>query len=122
MKSKDKKHPKTPQTGDDFISLAERRGAVVTGSHSGFRKIRTPRGSMHIAPGQKQLDPPTLRNIKKWFKLLGLMILAIGFITYNLWWPMLRNALWIMQNSQEEMYEQEYRRTPRLVCKSFNYG
>lgn len=76
--SKSKKNIHPFNTGDDFISLAERRGAIIeTKGNSGFIKIKTPKGSVFVAPGDKQLDKKTVSNLRKWFRLLGLMLFIL---------------------------------------------
>lgn len=81
-----------PKTGNEYIALAEERGALVEPARKGFTKIATPQGSTYITPGTQPLDPRTRKNLNHWFKLLGLM--ALGFITHPLWLPILRNFLW----------------------------
>ena len=65
-------------TGNSFIDLAKGRGASVEPAGN-FMKIKTPAGSMKIAPGDEILDKQTRGNIKRWFKLLGLMGLLVLF-------------------------------------------
>lgn len=61
-------------TGDDFLNLARARGAVVEKAGR-FWKVKTPAGTAHIAGGTEKLDDQTVSNLKRWFRLLGLMIL-----------------------------------------------
>lgn len=70
--SKKKGKNDEPETGDEFIALAERRGAVVK-RVGNFFKVKTTKGSMKIAPGHTKLDKTTISNTEKWFRLLGLM-------------------------------------------------
>lgn len=72
-----------PSTGDDFIKIARERGAVVInrGTHT---KVRTRGGATYIVPGDEPLDKRTISNLKKWFRLLGLMSL-VG-IAWGIWW------------------------------------
>ena len=66
-------------TGDDFVELAKRRGAKVTQGKSGFVQIETPKGKTYINPSHDVLDKQTISNIKRWFRLLGLMLKFVGF-------------------------------------------
>lgn len=70
-----------PQTGNDFIELAAGRGAEIIrrGLHT---KIRVKgKGATYVIPGDKKLDKRTISNLRKWFRLLGLM-----GILWALWW------------------------------------
>lgn len=87
-KSRKPHSPQQPKTGDDFIQQAEKRGAVIHQKDSrGFVRIETPAGSTWITPGKQPLDPRTRKNIRHWFRLLGLMTflgIALSVIDY-LW-------------------------------------
>lgn len=64
-------------TGEDFVEVAKKRGAQVTANaHQGFTEIRTPNGSTYINPSADTLDVGTRSNLKKWFRFLGLMVVA----------------------------------------------
>lgn len=91
-----KKHgpPGGPNTGDSFIKLAKARGADVQKAGR-FQKISTPKGSVHITPGKDTLDSQTRSNIRKWFRLLGLM--AFIFYLVDLMWPTIRNILHVIK-------------------------
>ncbi len=65
-----------PQTGDEWIDLGKRRGAVVR-EGGRFTSIETPKGKVIIAPGDERLDKMTRSNLKRWFRLLGLMIVIL---------------------------------------------
>ena len=76
------KHPFN--TGNDFINLAKNRGAN-TNEKGIFTKITTRNGSTFVKPGNEPLDKRTVANLKRWFRLLGLMALfGISTITYLL--------------------------------------
>jgi hypothetical protein len=71
----------TLKTGNDFINHAEQRGAVVQKDRrGGFTEVSTPAGSTYIAPGTKTLDPRTRKNLRHWFRLLGLLALIAGTV------------------------------------------
>lgn len=76
MPKKKGNSPVGPHTGNDFIQLAKERGALVEKSKK-FTKIKTPKGSVHIAPGDTNLDPQTRLNLRRWFRLLGLMLFIV---------------------------------------------
>ncbi len=82
-KSHDKKKSHELGNGNAFIDLAEKRGAHVVRKGI-FWKIVTPKGTMKIRPGTTQLDPLTISNTKKWFKLLGLLSLLSPVILWLL--------------------------------------
>ena len=67
-----KQKPDYPVTGNDFIKVAKERGAFVVdrGTHT---KIRTKLGATYVVPGDERLDKRTISNLRKWFRLLGLM-------------------------------------------------
>lgn len=74
-------------TGDGVIKYAKGRGADVTPqSHGNFTAIETPAGKMHIRPGKEKLDKPTQANVRRWLKLLGLLVIlaALALVDY-LW-------------------------------------
>lgn len=77
MGKKNKKQGHPLNTGDRFIQEALVKGAHVE-SHGIFNKITTPMGSMFIKPGRVTLDDKTIGNTKRWFKLLGLLVLFLG--------------------------------------------
>ncbi len=86
------------KTANDAIKFAEERGAKISGVGV-HTKIKVPgKGAVIINQNEGNLQDRTRVNLRKWFKLLGLMILLLAF-TYNLWWPALRNFLWVLQNS-----------------------
>ena len=72
-----------PSTGNDFIELAEKRGAVTInrGTHT---KVRTKLGATYIVPGDKPLDKRTVSNLTRWYRLLGLM--ALVGVAWGIWW------------------------------------
>lgn len=60
-------------TGNKFVDFARKRGAVVKKSGN-FTSIETPKGKVHINASNDTLDKQTVSNLKKWFRLLGLML------------------------------------------------
>jgi len=73
MRKKSHHQPGGPSTGNDFIELAKRRGAKVSVGKGGFTSIETTQGKVHINPSNENLDKWTRSNLRRWFKLLGLM-------------------------------------------------
>ena len=82
-----KKNEHPLQTGDQFIELAKSKGASVT-PHGNFSKVETPEGSVHIAPGRNRLDNQTISNLKRWFRLLKLLLIPLtpAGIALLIWW------------------------------------
>lgn len=78
-------------TGDDFLNLAKARGASVEKKGRFFR-IHTPRGSTYVAGGKEKLDDQTISNLRKWFRLLGLMLIFVGT---PLWYILTHYYIWI---------------------------
>lgn len=88
MPKKHKGSKGEPTTGNQFIKLAEERGANVTQTDkNNFTVVKTPGGSVHIAAGDTKLDPQTRSNLKRWYKLLGLMLLLLPVLNRYLWNP-----------------------------------
>lgn len=83
-----------PKTGDQFIAMAKSRGAVVEDKGGKFIKVSTRKGATYITPGDETLDPRTRKNLRHWFRLLGLLMLA-GMVTYPLWIQPIRNMMWV---------------------------
>lgn len=82
------------RTGKDFVNFAEKRGAKVThNAHGGFTSVETPAGKVFINPSSHTLDKQTIGNLKRWFRLLGIMVFIMTccaypiyvYITENLW-------------------------------------
>lgn len=65
-----------PQTGKDFANLARKRGAKIS-INRGFTSIETPKGKVMINETNDRLDSQTRSNLRKWFRLLGLMIFIV---------------------------------------------
>lgn len=80
-----------PQTGDDWIALAKKRGAIVREGGK-FTSVSTPKGKAMIAPGRERLDNWTRSNLRRWFRLLGLMLLA-GAVILMFVLPYLRSII-----------------------------
>lgn len=76
MTKKSKK--KEPKTGEEFVGLAREKGAHISHGHSHFVSIETPKGKVYINPSHDKLDKQTISNLKRWFRLLGLMVFIIG--------------------------------------------
>lgn len=84
-----RKHEHDPhkwKTAGDVLDTARVRGAHVGSSKDGeWATISTPQGTMKITPNERQeLDKLSLSNIRRWFKLLGLMVL-VATIIYLFW-------------------------------------
>lgn len=78
--------PRSPlNTGHDFIELAKKRGAKVSLGKNGFTQVETPKGKTFINDSKDTYDKQTISNLKRWFKLLGLMILIFGCL-YLIYW------------------------------------
>lgn len=78
------------KTGNQFIEHARQRGAVIqTDRRGGFTKVETPTGSTYIAPGDQPLDPRTRKNLRHWFRLLGLLGIAVLCWVIDLAWGVL---------------------------------
>lgn len=72
-----KKHRFDPfKSGQNAIEFAKERGASIEEKKT-FTKISTPKGSVYINPGREDLDKYTQSNLKRWFRLLGLMLFLL---------------------------------------------
>jgi len=60
-------------TGHQVIDFARKRNAHIEKAGS-FVSIETRRGKMHIVDNNVQMDKQTKSNVKKWLRLLGLML------------------------------------------------
>lgn len=77
MPNRHKPHGTGPETGNDFIELAEKRGAAISKKPGRqFTKISTPHGSMFLVGSDSKLDKKTKGNYVRWFRVLGLMVLV----------------------------------------------
>lgn len=90
--------PKDLKSADDFINHAVKEGAEVKWGKSGFKKVTVQgKGSVHIKPGHEKLDPQTHKNLVRWFRLLGLLIIlavpALALIDHILYALGVRIAL-----------------------------
>jgi hypothetical protein len=86
------------KTGNDFIEHAQTHGAVVTTDRrGGFTEVATRKGSTYIAPGTQPLDYRTRKNLRHWFRLLGLLMLML-FVTFPVWMQPVKNVLWMLQH------------------------
>ena len=66
------------KSGDDFIEKARSGGAIIEPSKKeGFTKVSTRLGSTFITPGDEPLDQRTRKNLRHWFRLLGLLVLIV---------------------------------------------
>lgn len=74
-KNKKKGIGDNPTTGKEWIALAAHRGASIQEGNT-FTSVETPKGKVHIYPGREKLDSQTQHNLRRWFKLLGLMAIA----------------------------------------------
>lgn len=81
--------PRTPKpsgsdnlkTGNQFIDHAAKRGAVIrTDRRGGFTEVEGHGGSVYIAPGDQPLDLRTRKNLRHWFRLLGLLVIFPGIL------------------------------------------
>lgn len=73
------------KTFGDVKAYAEGRGAHVE-KHTGklWDKIEAPGGSIFISKNDSQeVDPQTKGNLKRWMRLVGLMII-VGFLLKTL--------------------------------------
>lgn len=68
-----------PRTANEFIGLAAKRGADIRAKGMKTR-VSTSRGSVNIIPGDRDLNAQAVSRLKRFFKLLGLMILVGLFI------------------------------------------
>lgn len=78
-------------TSNEFIGHAAKTGASVKRGKE-YTKIKMHgQGSVSIKPSNEQLEPEDKRNYVKWFKLLGLLSIIIGglswfFSNYHIIW------------------------------------
>ena len=61
------------ETGKDVVEFAKRRNAS-TFHHGLFTGIETPKGKMYVSETDEKMDKHTKANVKRWLKLLGLML------------------------------------------------
>ena len=71
--SKNKKGNRDIETGKDVVEFAKKRNASVF-EHGRFTGIETPKGKMYVSETNEKMDKFTKANVKRWLRLLGLML------------------------------------------------
>lgn len=83
MSKKNRNPEPNLSTGHKVINYAKGRGADVR-EDGIFTSIETPAGKMHVKDSNQTLDKQTQSNIRRWLRLLGLLVLvgtAVLFFT-----------------------------------------
>ncbi len=74
-----KKGNRDIETGNDVVNFAKKRNADVYNSGN-FTAIETPNGKMFVKDNNEKMDKHTKSNVKKWLRLLGLMIVLLPVV------------------------------------------
>jgi len=67
------------KNGHAVVDFAKGRNADVHPAGK-FTAIETPKGKMLIMDNYNDFDKKTTSNVKKWLKLLGLMVIVLPFL------------------------------------------
>ena len=69
-----------PQNGREVVKYAKEKGAKIEQKKNGMVKISTPSGSMQVEDNKHNYSEHDKSNIRRWLKLLGLLLLFLLFV------------------------------------------